>query len=355
MRLVIQKPGALTTVQDLGRWGNQALGMPVSGAMDAPALARGNLLLGNPAGAAALEITLTGPTVLFEGEGAIAVTGGDLSPKLNGLPLPNWTAALVRSGDVLTFGGMSGKGCRAYLCVAGGIDVPPVMGSRSTYMKAGTGGFKGRKLAAGDELPTGKPWVLWRYTSAVSCPEDLRPDYAPAAPLRTVLGPQDSYISPEGVRTFFETEYRVAASADRMGYRMEGDAVIEHVKGPDIVSDGIPMGAVQIPGQGVPIVMMADRQTTGGYVKIGVVHAFDVARLSQRIPGDAVRFSEISQEEGIEISKREAAALKALQEYAAAETNAKARAMRGLGTGGSGAMTVRVNGADYSVSWERLS
>lgn len=356
MRLVIQKPGTLTTVQDLGRWGHQALGMPVSGAMDAPALARGNLLLGNPAGAAALEVTLMGPTVLFEeGEGAVAITGGDLAPRLNGAPVANWTVVAVREGDVLSFGGMTGRGCRAYLCVAGGIDVPLVMGSRSTYMKAGTGGFEGRKLAAGDALPVGEPWALWRYTAGVGCPEDLRPDYAPNAPLRTVLGPQDSYVKPDGVKTFFEAEYKVAASADRMGYRMEGDAVIEHVKGPDIVSDGIPMGAVQIPGQGLPIVMMADRQTTGGYVKIGVVHAFDVARLSQRVPGAAVRFTQISQEEGIEISRREAAALKALQKYVTESAVAAAKASRELGRRASGAMKVRVDGVEHTVTWERLS
>lgn len=353
MRLLIQRPGALTTVQDLGRWGHQALGMPVSGAMDAPALARGNLLLGNPEGAAGLEITLMGPTVEFkDGGGAIAVTGGDLSPSLNGRPIPTWTAQVVREGDVLTFGGPCGKGMRAYLCVAGGVDVPPVMGSRSTYMKAKVGGYEGRKLEAGDELPIGKPWVMWKYLGGVACPENLRPDYS-AAPLRTVLGPQDSYIEPEGIKTFFESEYKVSTSSDRMGCRLEGETPVGHLKGPDIISDGIPMGAVQIPGQGFPIVMMADRQTTGGYVKIGVVHALDVARLAQLVPGSPVRFASITQEQGIEISKAEAKALEALKDYARDAASQAARSS--LSGAQAGAMTVTVDGQPFNVTWERIS
>lgn len=359
MKLCIERPGALTTVQDLGRWGHQAIGMPVSGAMDAPALVRGNLILGNPANAAALEVTLMGPTLLFkEGEGSIAVVGGDLSPKLNDRPIPNWTAVAVKEGDRLSFGAPKGQGCRAYICVGGGIDVPPVMGSRSTYMKAKVGGFQGRALKAGDEIPVGEPWILWKRTLGVSCPEAMRPDYAFTAPLRAVLGPQDSYIKPEGVKTFFETEYKVSASADRMGYRMEGDALIEHVKGPDIVSDGIPMGAIQIPGQGLPIVMMADRQTTGGYVKIGVLHAFDVARLAQRLPGAAVRFAQISQEEGIEISKAEAKILEELRLYVQSCVANASILVSGAGAGSvptSGAMNLSVDGKQYAVTWEKLS
>ena len=364
MKLCIQAPGALTTVQDLGRWGYQAIGMPVSGAMDAPALLRGNILLGNPDSAAALEVTMMGPSIRFEdGEGAVAITGGDLSPQLNGQPIPNWTVVPVKAGDVLSFCGPR-AGCRAYVCVSGGIDVPPVMGSRSTYLKAKIGGFQGRKLQKGDVLNTGAPGV---YKAGVSCPEALRPGYG-NAPLRTVLGPQDSYIKPEGVKTFFEAEYRLSASSDRMGSRMEGGTPIEHVKGPDIVSDAIPMGAVQIPGQGLPIVMMADRQTTGGYVKIGVVHALDVARLSQFLPGSPVRFAQISQEEGIELSKAEAKTLEALRAHvasvpaarlasvapAAAPVPQAAAPVSAAPQGRSGAMNITVNGEKFFVTWERI-
>ena len=351
MKLVIQTPGALTTVQDLGRWGYQAIGMPVSGAMDAPALVRGNILLGNPDNAAALEMTMMGPSVMFkDGEGAIAITGGDLQPKLNGQPAANWTVLPVKDGDVLSFGGICGKGFRAYLCVTGGIDVPVVMGSRSTYMKAKIGGLDGRKLAKGDELSAGSSGV---FKAGVSCPENLRPDYS-SKPLRTVLGPQDDYIKPEGLKTFLSAEYKISSSSDRMGSRMEGGAVIEHVKGPDIVSDAIPMGAVQIPGQGLPIVMMADRQTTGGYVKIGVVHALDVARLSQFMPGSAVRFSEITQKQGIEISKAEAQALVSLRAHVTEAVNSSPVQTAQPAPAQSGAMNIIVNGEKFFVTWERL-
>lgn len=342
MKLFIQSPGALTTVQDLGRWGYQAIGMPVSGAMDAPALVRGNILLGNPDNAAALEMTMMGPTVLFKGDGAIAVTGGDLQPKLNGQNVSNWTVISVKDGDKLTFGGICNKGFRAYLCVSGGIDVPVVMGSRSTYMKAKIGGLDGRKLSANDELSAGEAGV---FKAGVICPENLRPDYS-SKPLRTVLGPQDDYITPEGVKTFLSAEYKISSSSDRMGSRMEGGPAINHVKGPDIVSDAIPMGAVQVPGNGLPIVMMADRQTTGGYVKIGVVHALDVARLSQFMPGSTVRFSQITQKEGIEISKSEADKLNSLRAYVRDSINFTPTQ--------TGAMNIIINGEKFFVSWEKL-
>ena len=352
MKLIVERAGALTTVQDLGRWGHQALGMPVSGAMDAPALARGNLLLGNPVGAAALEVTVMGPLIRFAGEGCVAVVGGDLSPQLNGAPLPMWTAVAVKDGDRLGFGGPRGRGCRAYVCVGGGVDVPLMMGSRSTYMKAKIGGFEGRKLKDGDTLSTGAPWSLWRRVVGAACPAELLPDYGDA-PLRAVLGPQDSYVGPEGVKTFFETEYAVSTSADRMGCRLESDRVIQHVKGPDIVSDGIPMGAVQVPGSGLPIVMMADRQTTGGYVKIAVVHALDVSRLAQKMPGDTVRFAPISQDEGVDLSRGEAAKferLRLLVQHIAAQPSASDAPAPAK----SGAMKLNVEGKDYTVTWERL-
>lgn len=355
MKLIIQSPGSLTTVQDLGRWGYQAIGMPVSGAMDAPALIRGNILLGNPDNSAALEMTMMGASVLFkDGEGAIAVTGGNLQPRLNNKPVQNWQVIPVKDGDILTFGGICGQGFRAYLCVSGGIDVPLVMGSRSTYMKAKIGGLDGRKLVKGDELLTGSPG---KYKAGVSCPENLRPDYSINKPLRTVLGPQDDYIKPEGVKTFLSAEYKISSSSDRMGSRMEGGAIIEHVKGPDIVSDAIPMGAVQIPGQGLPIVMMADRQTTGGYVKIGVVHALDVARLSQFLPGSPVKFSQITQKEGIEISKSEANLLNSLRSQVTEAVNSPQtptpQTTQSAPTQ-SGAMNIIINGEKFFVTWEKL-
>ena len=351
MRLLIEQGGALTTVQDLGRWGRQSLGVSVSGAMDAPSLIRGNLLLGNAPGAAALEITFLGPSVLFAGsEGCITVSGGDLVPKINGTPVPMWTVLTVKPGDRLTFGGFHGAGCRAYLCVGGGISVPAFMGSRSTYLRAHAGGWRGRALKSGDELAAGTPWVLWRRLAGLMCPAELRPDFSDA-PLRAVPGPQDSYVAPESLKAFYSTEYRISDAADRMGFRLEGGRPVEFLKGPDIVSDGIPLGAVQIPGHGQPIVMMADRQTTGGYVKIAVVHALDTARLAQRAPGQTVRFVPITQEQGIELSRHEAAALEKLRfcvRHFAARPQAAAAAPR------NGAALLRINGREYRVSWEKL-
>lgn len=353
MKLIFERAGALTTVQDLGRWGHQALGIPVSGAMDAPALTRGNLLIGNPTGAAAVEVTVMGPMIRFVGEGCITVVGGDLTPKLNGASLPMWTSVAVKDGDRLSFGGPRGSGCRAYICVGGGINVPPVMGSRSTYMKAKIGGLKGRKLKDGDTLSVGTPWSLWRNITGTACPAELLPNYG-NFPLRVVLGPQDSYVTSEGLKTFFETEYIISTSADRMGYRLESDRIIEHVKGPDIISDGIPMGAVQVPGAGLPIVMMADRQTTGGYVKIAVLHALDVARLAQKMPGEKVRFASLTQDEGIKLSRTEAMKIEELRlliQHVAAQPKGIPEARRDVR---SGVMKLNVDGKEYTVTWERL-
>jgi antagonist of KipI len=351
MKLLIEQGGALSTIQDCGRWGHQALGVPVSGAMDVPALIRGNLLLGNDPSSAALEMAFLGPSVLFtEGEGCIALAGGDLTPKINGTPVPMWTVLAVKPGDRLTFGNVHGAGCRAYLCVGGGIDVPLVMGSRSTYLRAKLGGFSGRALKAGDEIAVGTPWILWKRLEGLSCPAELRPDYSSDAPLRAVPGPQDAYVTPESLKAFYSTEYRISEAADRMGFRLEGGRPVEFLKGPDIVSDGIPLGAVQVPGGGQPIVMMADRQTTGGYVKIAVVHELDTARLAQKIPGQTVHFTSITQEEGIEISKREAAALEELRLYVQhwAARPVCAAVPR------SGTADMSVDGRKYRVVWEKL-
>ena len=266
MRLSIIQPGMLTTVQDLGRWGHQAIGMPVAGAMDPMALRRGNIIVNNEQGKAALEITVMGPKLSVEGNGIIALTGADLGLIINGEEKAAWTSHQVEDGDMVSFSGMKGDGCRAYICVGGGIDVPPLMGSRSTYIRGKIGGLEGRALKAGDVLPCGEPRILWRRTIGFSCPGTLRPSYRPDRKLSVVLGPQDSSFTDAGLETFTSSTYTISGAADRMGYRLEGPEV-EHVKSADIVSDAICLGAIQIPGHGQPIAMMADRQTTGGYTK----------------------------------------------------------------------------------------
>lgn len=350
MKLHIERAGAFTTVQDLGRFGRLAEGVPQSGAADAPALRRGNILLGNDENAAALEMTLTGDRVRFEGSGAIALTGGDLRPCLNGRPVPMWTVVSVQGGDVLSFGGACGRGVRTYLCVAGGIAVPEVMGSRSTYLKAALGGLNGRALKSGDVLNTGEPWIGWPRAVGFACPPALRP-VADDAPLRAVPGPQDDLIDPASVETFFTAEWTVTPQADRMGVRLAGPK-LKHVKGPDIVSDAIPLGAVQVPGSGQPIVMSADRQTTGGYVKIAVVHALDAARLAQKMPGETVRFSRISQEEGIALSRAEAAKLGELRRLVSAYS-ARLREHPGASARPC-SFRITVNGTAYTAVCEKI-
>lgn len=285
----IVRPGFLTTVQDLGRWGFQSGGVTVSGAMDPFSLRIGNVLLGNAQGDAALEITVLGPEIVFGDERCVVLTGADLGMKIDGQSAEPWRVYRVLAGSRVSFGGMRGGGCRSCLCVSGGVDVPPVMGSRATYTRAKMGGFEGRALKAGDEVPCGENYPLWRYAEGLSCPAGLRPARAPDDPILASDGPQVGAFPDEGLATLYGESYTVSGDADRMGYRLDGPE-IARTKPADIVSDGICWGAMQVPGHGRPIVMMSDRQTTGGYTKIAVVSLWSVAALAQRMPGDGVRF-----------------------------------------------------------------
>lgn len=290
------EPGLLTTVQDLGRFGSQQYGVPVSGAMDAWALRAVNRLVGNPEGAAALEITLAGPVLRFDGPGVIAVTGGDLGARLDGRPLVPWHSVGVPPGAELSFGGPR-DGLRAYLGVAGGIEVPLVLESRSTLLKARLGGFMGRALAAGDRVPVGEVdmaggRVGWQL------PRTLVPAYGHSHTLRVVMGPQDNAFTEDGLRTFLSGSYTLAPQSDRVGCRLTGPQ-IAHRRGADIVSDGTAFGSVQVSGDGLPIVLMADRGTTGGYTKIATVATADLSRLAQAAPGDRVRFVRVGLDEAV--------------------------------------------------------
>lgn len=350
MKLAIRNPGMLTTVQDLGRWGHQAIGMPVAGAMDSMALRRGNLIVHNPMDAAALEITVTGPTAEIIGKGLVALAGADLGMTLNGTYAAPWTAHAVRDGDRISFSGMKDGNCRGYLCVSGGIEIPLVMGSRSTYLRAGIGGFKGRTLQKGDTLDCGEPYILWRRCAGFSCPKDLLPRYSADLPLEAVLGPQEDYFTDKGIETFLSEEYHVSTAADRMGYRMDGP-IIEHVDGADIVSDAICLGAVQVPGHGQPIVMMADRQTTGGYTKIAVLTQASICLLAQRLPGQPVRFKAVGQNEAIKTAKEEAAKLESLKMDLARWVDAAGRT-DGNTSLSKGSFRIRINGKSHDITWE---
>ena len=288
---VIQS-GLLTTVQDLGRYGYQQYGVPVSGAMDDYALRIANLLAGNNEGEACLEMTLLGPQLQVLADTVVAITGADLSPMLNNSSIPMWEAVVVGQGDTLSFP-CPRRGCRSYLAVVGGIDVPRVMGSSSTYIKSHIGGFEGRALRAGDYLKGGRarPGILGR-----GLPPQFIPEYRNQSELRVMLGPQDDHFTENGIHTFLHSEYTISMEADRVGYRLQGPW-IEHKTGADIISDGIPFGAVQVPRDGLPIVLLADRHTTGGYTKIAVVITADIPKLAQAKPGDEMRFLQITEAE----------------------------------------------------------
>lgn len=290
MSIEVLHPGLLTTVQDLGRTGYQRFGVSVSGAVDPRSAAVANILAGNPDGEAVLECTVLGPQLRFDAPAVIAVTGADLGPTLDGVPVENYRALRVQAGQTLRFTGPK-CGCRAYLAVSGGLDVPEVMGSRSTYMKAKIGGWHGRKLEKGDVLPLRAPGTEPKALENRAIAPEFRgrSEYT----LRVVMGPQDDAFTPGGVSAFLSGVYTVTPEFDRMGCRMEGPE-IEHAGSADILSDGIAFGAVQVPDSGQPIVMLADRQTTGGYTKIANVISADFRLLGQLKSGDRVRFERVS-------------------------------------------------------------
>lgn len=321
MSLRILRPGLLTTVQDLGRFGYQQAGIIVSGAMDALALRVGNLLVGNPETAAGLEITLLGPRIRFNADSLIALTGAHLSPTLHGQPVALNRAVWVAAGTELAFGPAE-AGCRTYLAVAGGVAVPMVLGSRSTYLRAGFGGQEGRALRAGDVLPVGEPspvgarlkaqlarpgaaWAAARFTPAPTL--GPRPHYRPV--LRTVRGPEYDQFSIESQRALWAEAFTISPQADRMGYRLQGPP-LARLTDPELLSSAVTFGTVQVPNGGQPIVLGADHQTTGGYPRLAQVISVDWPALAQAVPGQALRFQEVS--------VREAHALYAARERAVA-------------------------------------
>lgn len=295
-------PGALTTVQDAGRYGYQSSGIQTSGVMDHKAYEEANALVGNTGGEAVLEATLFGGMMEVTADTVAAVAGADMEPKVNNVPCGMNRPVLLRAGDTLSLD-MAKSGCRSYIAFAGGVDVPVVLGSRSTNMKCRMGGYKGRPLQTGDAFETG----LWGEEAAERY-EEVRDRSFPAeaytSPIevRVIEGPQAEYFTEKGKETFYSARYTISDQSDRMGYRLEGEA-IESVDGTDIISDGIAFGAVQVPASGRPIVLLADRQTTGGYAKIATVCSFDIPRLVQGKPGDTVCFRRISLEEAQRINE----------------------------------------------------
>ncbi len=297
LELQVLAAGPLSTVQDLGRYGYQEIGLPPSGALDDLALQLGNSLLGNSPGEAGLEMTLVGGTFQCLSDGLVAITGADMGARINDRPAPLWETLALEAGSTLKFG-MVKKGCRGYLTFAGGLDLPSFLGSKSTYLRGRIGGFEGRKLEKGDSL-RGRGSKR-DAPAGLKLPADFLPPYGPPWDLRVVLGPQKERFAPEGIQTFLQTSYRLSPNADRMGARLEGGTVRSD-GALDIISDPIPPGAVQIAGDGLPIIMLADRQTTGGYAKIATVISVDLWKLGQAKPGDSICFRSISLGEAREL------------------------------------------------------
>lgn len=286
--ITVVRPGWLTTVQDLGRYGYQQYGVPVSGAMDRRSFIIANRLVGNRDQDAGLEITLKGPELLFATDSVIAVTGADLTPSVNGIGIPVWTSVRVERGSRLTFGPRR-AGARSYVAIAGGIEVPVVLGSRSTHISSRTGGMAGRALAQGDVLIGGRPVPHTRATIGRGVPEKLRPVYSTLPTLRILPGPQHASFPEHALDLLTASPYRLSNQSDRMGYRLEGPKLAHRGLG-QWISDGTAMGALQVPPDEQPILLMADRQTTGGYPKIAVVISADLHLAAQLLPGETVAF-----------------------------------------------------------------
>lgn len=308
MSVTIENGGFLTTVQDMGRIGFQEFGIPVSGVMDKKAAKIANILVGNPMESAVLEATIIGPQIRFNTDNTIAITGGSFEPHINGKRIPEYQAVSAKKGDVLSFLGNK-TGCRCYIAFAGSLDIPIVMGSKSTYLKAKLGGFEGRKLKNRDILKftapnANLPNLKLRWCSGEQYPNEIE--------VRVIMGPQDNAFTKKGTETFLNSVFDVSNECDRMGYRLEGPA-IEHKEDGNIISDGIAFGAIQVPSQGNPIIMMSDRQSIGGYTKIANVISVDLPKVAQAKMGNKIRFKAVDIREAQDLYIKEIEALKRIE------------------------------------------
>lgn len=298
MGIIVENPGIQTTVQDEGRFGYQQFGVSPAGPMDAKSFYLANILVGNKRSEGALELTFSGPTLKFEKDNIIAITGADMTPKVNGQPIPIYEAVLVHAGDVLSFGFVNGTGCRSYLAFAGGLDIPLVMGSKSTLMRNELGGMKGRKLEKGDEIGFVNPKTELPNMGK----RKLEPEKFPEKEitLRVLTGPQDTEFSEEELKRFFWYGATITNEFDRMGCRLQREEPVKHLGDGNIITDGIAFGSIQVPTNGQPIIMLADRQSTGGYTKIGTVISVDLPKIAQSVPGYKVRFVRV----GVELAQK---------------------------------------------------
>jgi biotin-dependent carboxylase-like uncharacterized protein len=288
----VEAPGLLTSVQDLGRYGFGAIGVSPAGAADPLSLRLGNRLVGNPENAASLEMTLLGGAFVFPQGAIVALVGSDFGASVDGREVANGESCEVRAGQTLRLGA-SRLGARCYLCVAGGIAVPAFLGSASTHVLSHLGGFDGRPLKKGDLLPIGESAVPFRKRVIAS---RVREYLASRDVLRVTPGPQAEWFSEQSLRTFYSTAYRISEQANRMGLRLEGAALVAEATRP-MITEGVSLGAIQVPASGLPIILFVDQQTTGGYPKIANVISADIHRVGQLRPRDEIRFEQVGFDE----------------------------------------------------------
>ena len=337
MKIKILAPGLLTSVQDEGRFGRQRFGMSPAGAMDAHSMTLANILVGNPRNTGVLECTMMGPTIQFDAQTVVAVTGADMAPQLNGVPIPMGQAILVPDGGTLKLSSAK-NGCRTYIAFAGGLDIPEIDGSQSTLLHSGVGGYQGRKLAAGDVIPLRAHGTPVKNMPIRQLPQAQVFEKEPV--VRVILGPQEDRFTKAGLETFLSQPFTISPKSDRMASRLEGPKV-EHTGDASIISDGIPLGAVQVPGSGEPIIMMSEHQGSGGYTKIANVISVDIPLAAQCGPGSKIRFQAVSVEEAQDLY------LAQLEEY---------RRLEEVFNGNyTSFFRIRVNGREHMVGLGRVT
>jgi len=308
----IIKPGMLLTLQDLGRKGHQKYGIIESGAMDHFAMRAANLLVGNNQNEAVFEATILGPVIHFKSTALIAICGAEISPKVEGVPVPQWRTVVIKGGSTIKFGSAQ-NGARVYIAIGGGVDVEEKMGSRSTYLRAGIGGYKGRALKAGDVLRLRRETSYSRQVMPYPFEKDqrvtfsrkilsnhIRPHYSQHPEIRVLKGAHFALFEKESRERFFSQAYKVLPQSDRMGYRLEGPE-LKMVSKQEMLSEAVAFGTIQVPTNGQPIVLMADHQTTGGYPKIAQVISVDLPLMAQLSLGSKVSFKEVVLEEAQEL------------------------------------------------------
>ncbi|MEW9501024.1 biotin-dependent carboxyltransferase family protein [Jeotgalibacillus marinus] len=304
----VKEPGLLSTVQDEGRHGFQQFGVITSGVMDPFALRIANLLVGNDEKEAAIEVTLTGPTIEFEEDALIAICGADFSAVLDEEPLPLWRPVVVKKGSTLHMK-FSKTGCRAIIAMGGGLDLPFIMNSKSTYVRAGIGGFDGRAFDKGDVI-NGKPLsktssqivrsLTKKTRKALTAKWSISSVYLAELynrkTIRVIKGRQYDDFSAESQQDFWNEQYKLSSQSDRMGFRLNGPN-LERIVSEDLLSEAVAFGTIQVPSDGQPIILLADRQTIGGYPKMGQVASVDLPALAQKKPGETMQFQEVSHQE----------------------------------------------------------